>query len=57
MTENEKISNKKYQCWINEKEKILSFGSQEGYKLLEFDSHQEFQDYYYRKTYWGYRVK
>ena len=57
VSEHEKNSDKKYRCWISEKEKILSFGFEEGYKLIEFDSYQEFQDYYYRKTYWGYRAQ
>lgn len=49
--------NKKYRCWINEEERILSFSFIEGYELKEFDTYSEFQEYYYRKTYWGYRVK
>ena len=50
-------SNKKYRCWVSKQEKIISFTYEEGYELKEFDSHAEFQDYYYRKTYWGYRVQ
>ena len=56
--EHEKEPNiKNYQCWINKKEKILSFSCAEGFELREFDSYEQFQDYYYRKTYWGYRVQ
>ena len=57
MLEHEKDSDKKYRCWINKQEKILSFSFEEGYELIEFDSYKEFQDYYYRKTYWDYRVQ
>ena len=57
MSEHEKASYKKYKCWISDEEKILSFSFEEGYELMEFDSYTEFQDYYYRKTYWGYRVQ
>ena len=58
MSKSNKLSNKKvYRCWINDKEKILSFSYIEGYKLKEFNSYTQFQDYYYRKTYWGYRVQ
>ena len=57
MSEHEKDSNKKYRCWISDEEKILSFSFEKGYELMEFDSYTEFQDYYYRKTYWGYRVQ
>ena len=57
MSEHEKNYKKKYRCWINDKEKILSFSFKEGYVLIEFDSYEEFQDYYYRKTYWGCRVQ
>ena len=57
MSEHEKDSDKKYRCWISDEEKILSFSFEEGYELMEFDSYTEFQDYYYRKTYWGYRVQ
>ena len=52
-----KDSDKKYRCWISDEDKILSFSFEEGYELMEFDSYTEFQDYYYRKTYWGYRVQ
>ena len=55
--EHKKDSDKKYRCWISEEEKILSFSFEEGYELIEFDSYKEFQDYYYRKAYWGYRVQ
>ena len=57
MSEHEKDSNKKYRCWISDEDKILSFSFEEDYELIEFDTYQEFQDYYYRKTYWGYRVQ
>ncbi len=57
MSEHEKNLDKKYRCWISEKENTLSFTCKEGYELKEFNSHKEFQDYYYRKTYWGYRVQ
>ena len=57
LSEHEKNSKKKYRCWISDKEKILSFSFEEDYELKEFDSYEEFQDYYYRKTYWGYRVQ
>ena len=49
--------NKKYCCWINEEDRILSFNYIEGYTLKEFDTYNEFQKFYYRKTYWGYRVQ
>lgn len=51
------IERNKYQCWINEKKKILSFHFVDGYQLKEFDTHKEFQDFYYQKSYWGYRVQ
>lgn len=57
MSEHEKDSDKQHRCWISDEEKILSFRFEEGYELMEFDSYTEFQDYYYRKTYWGYRVQ
>ena len=48
---------KKYRCWISEKEKILSFHFEDGYELKEFDTYKEFQNFYYLKSYLGYRVK
>lgn len=48
---------RKYLCWINESEKILSFHFVEGYTLKEFDTHAEFQDFYYQMSYCGYRVQ
>ena len=58
MAENQnKPETKKYRCWISDKEKILSFSFEEGYELKEFSNHKEFQEYYYNKTYWGYRVQ
>lgn len=57
MSKHKKDSDKKYRCWISDEDKILSFSCVEGYKLIEFDTYAEFQDYYYRKTYWGYRVQ
>ena len=48
---------KKFRCWINKEEEILSFHYVEGYELKEFDTHEEFQDFYYRTSYWGYRVQ
>ena len=57
VTELKKDSGKKYRCWISDEDKILSFSFEEDYELIEFDTYQEFQDYYYRKTYWGYRVQ
>ena len=48
---------KKYRCWISEKEKIISFHFEDGYELKEFDTYKEFQDFYYQKSYWGYRVQ
>lgn len=50
-------NNKKYRCWINREEQILSFSYEEGYELKEFSTHAEFQDYYYKKTYRGYRAQ
>ena len=57
VSEHEKTLEKKYQCWINDEEKIISFSFKAGYELKEFDTYGEFQEYYYRKTYWGYRVQ
>ena len=51
-----KENNKKYVCWINEEDKILSFTYIEGYELKAFDTETEFKDYYYNKSYWGYKV-
>ena len=48
---------KKYRCWISDEEKILSFHFEDGYELKEFDTYTEFQDFYYQKSYWGYRVQ
>ena len=57
MPKHEKNSDKKYRCWISDKEKILSFTFKEDYEPIVFDSYEAFQDFYYRKTYWGYRVQ
>ena len=46
-----------YQCWISEKDKILSFRYVEGYELKAFDTYTEFQVYCYRKSELGYRVQ
>jgi len=53
------MDNKKqtYYCWINEEDRILSFHYIEGFVLKEFDSFSEFQEYYYKKTYWGFSVQ
>ena len=48
---------KKFRCWVSKEEEILSFHYVEGYELKEFDTHEEFQDFYYRTSYWGYRVQ
>ena len=53
----EKQDNKKYVCWINEKDKILSFTYIEGYEQKEFKTQSEFKEYYYNKSYWGYKVR
>ena len=47
----------KYFCWINKEEQILSFHYVEGYIMVEFDSHEEFQNFYYQKSYNGYRIQ
>ena len=58
MSEHRDNSDKKnFRCWISENEKILSFHYIEGYELKEFDTYREFQDFYYQKSYWGYRVQ
>ena len=57
MYKHKKDSDKKYRCWINDEDKILSFSCVKGYVPIEFNTYAEFQDYYYRKTYWGYRVQ
>ncbi len=41
---------KKYRCWISEKEKIISFHFEDGYELKEFNTYNEFQDFYYQKS-------
>ena len=33
---------KKYQCWLNDGDRILSFHPVLNYILYEFDSHEEF---------------
>lgn len=53
----ENKDNKKYVCWINEKDKILSFSYIEGYEQKEFKTQSEFKEYYYNKSYWGYKVR
>ena len=53
----EKEFDKKYRCWISDVDKILSFFYVEGYELKEFDTYSEFQNYYYEKTYWGYKAQ
>ena len=53
---NEKSDDKKYRCWINKKDKILSFTYIQGYEIKAFDTETEFKDYYYNKSYWGYKV-
>ena len=50
-------NNKKYRCWINKKDKILSFTRIDGYEIREFNTHAEFKEYYYNKSYWGYKVR
>ena len=57
MSEHNKNADKKYRYWVSDKDKILSFSFEEGYEMKELDTYCEFQDYYYRKTYWGYRVQ
>ena len=57
MKDKSRAENKKYQCWINDDDRIISFSQIDGYELKEFDDFSEFQEYYYRKTYWGYKVK
>ena len=57
MSEPEKNADKKYRCWISDQNKILSFSYEEGYEVKEFESYEDFQHFYYRKTYWGYRVQ
>ena len=57
MEQKKNKNGKKYRCWINRKDKILSFTYIEGYELKEFDSHTEFKEYYYSKSYWGYKVR
>ena len=52
-----KSQNKTYRCWISNDDRIISFSNIDGYELKEFDYFLEFQEYYYRKTCWGYRVK
>ena len=49
--------NKKFRCWISKEDEILSFHYVEGYELKEFETHSEFQEYYYWKSYSGYRVQ
>lgn len=44
-------------CWISEKDRILSFSYIEGYERKEFDTYKAFQEFYYKQTYWGYRVQ
>lgn len=48
---------KKYLCWINEQERILSFHFEEGFVEKEFSNHSDFRDYYYQLTLCGYRVQ
>ena len=57
MSERGKCCDNKYRCWISDEDKILSFSPEAGYELKEFETYAQFQDYYYRKTYWGYRVQ
>ena len=58
MCEYSKDSNEKvYRCWISEEDRIVSFSPVEGYEAKEFKSYSDFQEYCYRKTYWGYRVQ
>lgn len=49
--------NQKYRCWINRKDKILSFTRIDGYEIREFSTYTEFKEYYYNKSYWGYKVR
>lgn len=55
MSENKNL--KKYQCWVNDEDMILSFAPIDGYELKEFDVYSEFQDYYFKKTYCGYKAQ
>ncbi|MBQ6718456.1 MAG: hypothetical protein IJN22_06115 [Clostridia bacterium] len=57
MLKHEKEFDKKYRCWISDDDKILSFFYVEGYEMKEFDTYSEFQNYYYEKTYWGYKAQ
>lgn len=56
-TEKEKSTAAKYRCWVSDNDRIISFSYIEGYELIEFKKYSDFQNYYYQKTYWGYRVQ
>ena len=58
MTKNDKTDvNRKYRCWISEDEQILSFRPVLGYEMKEFENYEQFQEYYYKKTYQGYKAQ
>lgn len=44
-------------CWINEKEKILSFHFEEGYIRKEFSSRAEFETFIVSAASGGYRIQ
>lgn len=53
----EKKETDKFVCWISEKEKILSFHYEDGYKRKEFKLKADFQQFIILLVSCGYKVQ
>lgn len=53
----EKNTTEKLICWLNEKEKILSFHYEDGYEKKEFQSHLDYKMYLLYAASNGYRIQ
>lgn len=53
----EKKETERFVCWLNEKEKIMSFHYEEGYTRKEFKSKPEFQEFIMFTVSCGFRVQ
>lgn len=43
-------------CWVDEKNKIISFHSIDNFIRHTFDTHKEYLEYIIRRSYCGYKV-
>lgn len=53
----EKNTEEKFVCWINEKELILSFHYEDGYVQKEFQSRLDYKMYLLNAASKGYRIQ